>query len=245
LYLVEGLPAGTFTVAVTGVDPAYAATFDVDGLASVGSASVSLADGEKRTDVDFGYAVLASIGDRVWLDANGNGIQDAGEAGVAGFPVSLQGTDSAGNPVSLTTTTDADGNYAFTGLQSGSYTVTFSPAGLAAVGPDYYFVTANAGADDAVDSDGDPVTGVAQVVVIQGNVSNLTVDQGIALAAIDVVKQVCLTGSGCDPVVDAQWGEAARVFPGDIVQWRMSSWLMTWSPTAPPRWGIWLLVLCS
>ena len=72
------------------------------------------------------------IGDFVWDDANRNGIQDPGETGVAGFPVTLMtGADTDGNTISLATTTDADWKYAFTDFQSGDYTVTFSPAGLA------------------------------------------------------------------------------------------------------------------
>ena len=38
---------------------------------------------------DLGLYTYASIGDRVWLDANGNGVQDAGESGMAGVTVEL------------------------------------------------------------------------------------------------------------------------------------------------------------
>ena len=57
-------------------------------------------------------------------DLNNDGVQDAGEAGIAGVEITLTGTDDLGNPVSLTTTTDADGNYTFDYLLSGDYTVT-------------------------------------------------------------------------------------------------------------------------
>ena len=33
--------------------------------------------------------LTASIGDKVWLDANGNGVQDSGEAGIGGVSVKL------------------------------------------------------------------------------------------------------------------------------------------------------------
>ena len=50
------------------------------------------------------------IGHRIWLDSNGNGIQDAGEPGLANVTVSL--FDNNGTRIG-TTTTDANGNYYF------------------------------------------------------------------------------------------------------------------------------------
>lgn len=48
------------------------------------------------------------MGNRIWLDTNANGIQDADEAGLDGVEVVLQcGTESA------TTTTSNDGQYYF------------------------------------------------------------------------------------------------------------------------------------
>lgn len=68
-----------------------------------------------------------TIGDRVWLDENGDGVQDAGEAGIPNVLVTLTGIDALGNPVSLTTYTDTDGGYIFSGVLPGSYTVTVTP----------------------------------------------------------------------------------------------------------------------
>ena len=66
----------------------------------------------------------ASIGDFVWNDLNANGIQDAGEPGLAGVTVSLSN--------GATTTTNASGAYSFTNLVPGTYTVTVAtPAGFA------------------------------------------------------------------------------------------------------------------
>ncbi len=59
----------------------------------------------------------------VALDRNGNGIFDAGDAGIPAAPVSLVGTDSAGNSVLITRTTDTDGSYSFSGLPAGTYSV--------------------------------------------------------------------------------------------------------------------------
>jgi uncharacterized repeat protein (TIGR01451 family) len=73
---------------------------------------------------DGGECVVgnATVGDRVWADVNGNGIQDAGESGIAGVSVSIyrdinkNGVLDAGEPLLATQTTDANGNYNFTEL---------------------------------------------------------------------------------------------------------------------------------
>jgi hypothetical protein len=64
------------------------------------------------------------IGDYVWLDSNGNGLQDAGEPGVAGVEVTL--FNAANDDVVDTTTTDNDGNYSFTDVAAGDYYVGFT-----------------------------------------------------------------------------------------------------------------------
>jgi hypothetical protein len=52
----------------------------------------------------------AHLGDFVWEDSNGNGVQDSGEAGLADVTVELKDTDGH---VVATTTTDASGKYHF------------------------------------------------------------------------------------------------------------------------------------
>ena len=56
----------------------------------------------------------------MWLDANGNGLQDAGETGVAGIVITLR----RGGQFSGEQTTLGDGSYRFLGLAPGSYTVS-------------------------------------------------------------------------------------------------------------------------
>ncbi|HEX4962858.1 MAG TPA: SdrD B-like domain-containing protein, partial [Thermoanaerobaculia bacterium] len=133
-YTFSFLNAGNYSVRiVTSTLPAgVAPTYDLDGVATPNIASFSLNGGEEKTDVDFGYRGTASVGDRVWLDANGNGVQDAGELGINGVTVNL--LDASSNVVA-TTTTSGDGNYTFSNLMGGSYSVriddTTLPAGVA------------------------------------------------------------------------------------------------------------------
>ncbi|HDH4622534.1 TPA: fibrinogen-binding adhesin SdrG C-terminal domain-containing protein, partial [Staphylococcus aureus] len=104
-----------------------------------------------------------NLGDYVWEDTNKDGKQDANEKGIKGVYVILK--DSDGKELDRTTT-DENGKYQFTGLSNGTYSVEFStPAG-------YTPTTANAGTDDAVDSDGLTTTGVIK------DADNMTLDSG-------------------------------------------------------------------
>jgi hypothetical protein len=127
-----GLHAGTYRVTIDGTTlPGGASpTYDLDGVATPGTAVVVEVAGGSRTDVVFGYQGDASVGDRVWKDANGNGVQDAGEAGLNG--ITLQLFDFNGNLVG-TTVTSGDGNYIFSHvLASDAYTVQVDTSTLPA-----------------------------------------------------------------------------------------------------------------
>ncbi|MEN6645470.1 MAG: SdrD B-like domain-containing protein [Armatimonadia bacterium] len=124
LYTFGGLKAGDYSVQVdySTISPAdLELSYDLDGIGTANIAAASLAAGENRTDVDFGYkpVLLGSIGDYVWYDANGDTQQDAGEVGLPDVSVELyQGSDLIG-----TTTTNAAGLYVFGCLKAGTYTV--------------------------------------------------------------------------------------------------------------------------
>lgn len=131
----------------------------------------------------------AALGDIVWLDANRDGIQNDGEAGVEGITVQLK---DAGGVVIATTNTDANGNYLFDNLEPGDYSVGFVlPAG-------FEFTTRDAGGDDAVDSDVDPLTGMTGTYTLEAGETDLTVDAGIRVIntapdAMDDMGKVCAT----------------------------------------------------
>jgi protocatechuate 3,4-dioxygenase beta subunit len=73
------------------------------------------------TEYNFGEIGPSSIAGRVYLDANKNGVIDAGDTGIAGVVITLLGDDYLGNSVSMTITTDANGNYKFDKLRPGTY----------------------------------------------------------------------------------------------------------------------------
>jgi len=128
------LPAGYDRVSPRQADGSPASNVNSDAaLSSV----VVLAPGENNTSIDAGFFKSASLGDRVWLDANANGLQDAGETGVGGVRVTLLGggvdgkLSTTADNTTVSTTTDANGHYAFSGLTPGvEYQVQFDkPAG--------------------------------------------------------------------------------------------------------------------
>ncbi|MGB0839268.1 MAG: SdrD B-like domain-containing protein, partial [Chitinophagales bacterium] len=93
------------------------------------SAGITLVSGEISTDAGGNIAylpLLGSIGDYVWEDSNADGIQDAGELGIAGITVRL--LDGATSSVLAVTTTGLSGEYSFTDLSEGEYIVEFANA---------------------------------------------------------------------------------------------------------------------
>ena len=59
-----------------------------------------------------------------YVDADNDGVVDAGESPLAGITITLTGTANNGTTVNRTTTTATDGTYQFTDLQAGIYTLT-------------------------------------------------------------------------------------------------------------------------
>jgi uncharacterized repeat protein (TIGR01451 family) len=175
-------PAGTV---FTGTDIGNDAS-DSDAGATGLTQIVTLAPGENNLTLDAGVYATASLGDRVWVDANGNGIQDSGEANVAGVVVNLV---NAGGSVIATRTTGADGLYLFNNLAPGSYRADFNLATLPA---GYSVTTKNAaGSTTANDSDADPVTGRTSYTTLDSGETDSSWDLGIrATVGIDIEKLV-------------------------------------------------------
>ena len=128
-YSFTGLDAGTYTVKVTkaGEITELTQTEDPDGTKDNASGAITLnADNPVRENVNFGYIKKHAISGNVYLDQNRDKTKNTGDIDLSGVTVKL--LDKDGNVVG-TTTTDADGNYSFTGLNDGTYTVQVDKTG--------------------------------------------------------------------------------------------------------------------
>ena len=163
----------------------------------------TVAAGQSNLTIDAGIYKLAQLGDRVWFDANANGIQDSAEGNAAGVTVSL--LNSAGTVVA-TQLTNATGNYLFTNLVPGTYSVQFAaPMGYAFTSKD-----ANGNASDAADSDADTTTGKTGTYTLQSGDSNLTVDAGLVALKAHLGDRVWLDANA-DGIQDASEVAVANV----------------------------------
>ncbi len=153
-FSVESAPASPVS---TGNSTSLVVKFDPSSVGSR-TAMISVANNDPdRSPFTFSLQGNGTspedgvIGNRVWLDNDGDGLQDAGEDAMAGITVSLydSGDNLLGSVVS-----GADGSYTFEGLASGNYYLTFTnpPSG-------YALSPVNQGGDDALDSDADPGNG--------------------------------------------------------------------------------------
>ncbi|MHB8120129.1 MAG: SdrD B-like domain-containing protein, partial [Methanothrix sp.] len=170
--LTAGEHSLSFTVptgAASGYTYARLRFSSSSGLSPLGPA----ADGEVedyRVEIKQQYF----LGDRVWEDLNGDGLQSSGEPGVDGVTVNL---NDAGNNIVASQTTASGGYYSFQNPLLGTYTMEFLlPQGYAFTGKDVE-------KDDEKDSDADPVTHLAGPVTVVLDQSNLTWDAGLYRSA--------------------------------------------------------------
>lgn len=163
---------------------------DVVDVATGQTAAFTLAE---RQPPDFNFDVglfqTVTIGDRIFLDTDRDGIQDADELGVNNVTVNL--LNSTTSAVVATTTTAASGAYSFT-VNPGSYRVqVVTPAG-------YSVSPKDGGGDDNQDSDIDPLTGQSPVVTLTSGQLRPDVDAGLfsslsVTLAVDLASSTYLT----------------------------------------------------
>jgi protocatechuate 3,4-dioxygenase beta subunit len=196
-YLFTGLPPGVYTVGVLTPD-GFAPTISGAGTTATDSSTGSATSAELTTagasdlTLDFGFVPIVSVGDFVWLDTNGDGVQDSGEPGLAGVTVTITTADGApvtdvfGNPVT-TAVTDQDGKYLFKDLPVGQYTVTVStPVG--------YVPTVEGAGTTATDSSTGSAT---SSLLMTGGASDLTLDFGfVPLVAVGNFVWIDTNGDG-------------------------------------------------
>jgi len=128
-------------------------------------------------NIDAGFFRTACVGDYVWEDSNGNGIQDKGEVGLVGVEVEL--VDNNGvlakdiNNTELVVQTDAEGKYEICNVVPGEYYVQVkAPNG-------YYFSPKGVVDNDSIDSDIDANTKKSELFTLDSGERVDTVDAGL------------------------------------------------------------------
>jgi len=125
---------------------------------------------------------MASLGDRIWYDADADGVQDAGESGINGVTVDLwlddgDGIIDGGDTFIGTQTTTGDGGYNFTGLAAGDYIVDVTDTGGVLAGFELISGT-------------DPL-----VVVLGAGVNYIDADFGYQAAALPYTEPGSISGT--------------------------------------------------
>ncbi len=175
-YTVGNLASGasaTVDFAVTVLDPLPTTVTAITNQATAADNGTRGADPNptNNSDDDTDTLLVSRIGDRVWHDSNGNGIQDAGEPGLADVEVRLYRSGDT-TPL-LTTFTDGSGLYSFANLAPGTYVVEFvAPGG-------YLFTYQDLGGNDSTDSDADPTNGRTAPITLTAGAAITTVDAGL------------------------------------------------------------------
>lgn len=225
-------PAGGATVLLTG--DGTNVVVDVDTTLAVGPGDyaweatatdpyVLTGDSMGAFTIEDCEPLRGAIGDYVWEDLNGDGIQDSGEPGVEGVTVNL----IVDGVVVETTTTDADGGYLFDELLPGNYSIEF-------VVPDGYDLTLpNQGGDDALDSD--TSGGLVTVDLAEGEI-NLTIDAGLVQPAVIVVEKV--TEPAADGVFSFTGDITADLANGESASETVSPGTYTVAETVPSGWAL-------
>jgi SdrD B-like domain/IPTL-CTERM motif len=131
------------------------------------------------------------IGNRIWKDLNGNGVQDPGEPPIAGVTVNLYGPTGA--PIAQATT-DANGNYYFS-----NKTVDENGNALPASGPSVVN-----GLTTLTPNTGNPATGVGGFTICLSNSANYASGgplSGLALTGANTTGDT--SNSGLTDLVDS------------------------------------------
>ena len=143
-YRFIDLLAGTYTVTEQAAQPVVGGVTTLNGTTLAGNiggtptgsatpvatvpsavAGIVLPAGQASVQNNFGETLGVSVSGRVFFDANNDGAQSgAGETGIDAVTINLTGTDDSGASVSLSTSTDANGDFSFEGLRPGTYTLT-------------------------------------------------------------------------------------------------------------------------
>ncbi|HMP97895.1 MAG TPA: C25 family cysteine peptidase, partial [Kiritimatiellia bacterium] len=125
---------------------------------------------EQESDALYQILPLAGVGDFVWLDINGNGIQDTNEVGLVNVKLSLF---TSNHTLVAVTTSAVNGAYAFLDLRPGSYYIHLEVPSGKKLSPSFQ------GLDPARDSDFNMFNARTPVFTLAPGEFNETIDAGL------------------------------------------------------------------
>ncbi|MCH7974575.1 MAG: DUF11 domain-containing protein, partial [Bacteroidetes bacterium] len=197
-YLFTGLSAGTYKVKFVmlngyvfspkKVDYPNSQNGDSDADPTTGlTDEITLAENQNVYSVDAGMyksttpTPTGSIGDYVWDDLDKNGIQKVKTEEPPLENVIVKLLDASNNELKKTTT-DAEGEYLFTGLSAGTYKVKFELLNGYVFSPKKVdYPTSQDG-----DSDADPTTGLTDEITLTENQNLYGIDAGMYYSPVVV-----------------------------------------------------------
>ncbi len=209
-YVITALPVGSATAAY-GTPSGYALT--------TGNASqtVTISDGVTTSAAAVGYQAVPNgdISGHVFSDTDGDGVEDAGEVGLADVSVTI--VDSAGGISNATTS--GTGDWTIAGLPVGDADVTYTtPAGFTlTTGNDMQTVAITDGGTATAAAVGyEPPAGTAPVVIGFTD-ADKDIDQGeVRNGRLEVLNYqtggtVTFSGSGLTATVSSVKGDVLRL----------------------------------
>lgn len=247
LYTIHTLVYDPNTLDLGSIDIGTTTGFDVNGLLVQGGGDICASldvSGAPQQVVECFDCI--DIGDFVWYDYDGDGLQSGNDQGVEYFQVLLTtaGPDGAfgtgDDVIEDIQFTDALGYYLFECVEPGEYVIVFNPFGI----PDNYeFTHPNQGSDDELDSDADTLTGATPpFTVIDGQNDDLSFDAGLDIICIPLYdggeigySQVICEGTVPDELVNL-------VTPGIGLADVEYLWMFTTLPGIPFNPSTWEIV---
>ena len=159
---------------------------DMDGFAAIMDTTPDFVEAASTEDnsFDFGFVEPVQIGNFVWIDANGDGLQDTTDVAIEGVTVSL--FNKTTGAFITDTFTDENGQYLFDIAPNLDFTIKLdNPADYLPGGPlnGLSLTSQDVGGSDDLDSDGMDMGGVAAIMGISpATGQDLTFDFGFVEA---------------------------------------------------------------
>ncbi|MEY4925575.1 MAG: hypothetical protein RI894_11, partial [Bacteroidota bacterium] len=230
-YLFTDVPFGTFHIVFQNIHAGFSFTTANDNTGGItdatdsdaiptatgtsgASGSITINSGAPTNfTIDAGLITTtrAALGNYVWFDENGDGVQGGGEKGLAGITVSLY--DATGSNRIASVITDAEGYYIFTNLIAGNYILGFDnlPDGTS-------ITTKNAASSNSANDSDLNLTSFTDVITLFAGDYNMDIDAGVTIRKAAITGTVWFDTNTA--AADGMHDNAERGVAGVIVELR-------------------------